>query len=214
MPSQKTLILFHCTIYWPIQFSLVQSFIQLFLTPWTATRQAALSSAPRACSNTCQSCRWCQPTISSFGVPFSSWLQSFQHQGLFQWVSSLHQVAKVSELQLQSSPLNEYSRLISFTIDWFDLLAVQRTLKSLLQHHSSKAPILLCSAFFMVQLSHPYMTTGKTIALTLFLSLVTQSCLTLATPWIVACQAPLFMGFSRQEYWSGCHFILQGIFLT
>ena len=59
------------------------------------------------------------------------------------------------------SPSNEYSGLISFRIDWFDLLAVQRTLKSLLQHHSSKASILQCSAFFMVQLSHPYMTTGK-----------------------------------------------------
>ena len=64
------------------------------------------------------------------------------------------------------SPSNDYSGLISFRIDWFDLLAVQGTLKSLLQHHSSKASILWCSAFFMVQLSHPYMTTGKTIALT------------------------------------------------
>ena len=63
-------------------------------------------------------------------------------------------------------PSNEYSGLISFRIDWFDLLAVQGTLKSLLQHHSSKATILRCSAFFTVQLSHPYMTTGKTIALT------------------------------------------------
>ena len=64
------------------------------------------------------------------------------------------------------SPFNEYSGLISFRIDWLDLLAVQGTLKSLLQHHSSKASILQCSAFFMVQASHPYMTTGKTIALT------------------------------------------------
>ena len=64
------------------------------------------------------------------------------------------------------SPSNQYSGLISFRIDWLDLLAVQGTLKSLLQHHSSKASILQCSAFFMVQLSHPYMTTGKTIALT------------------------------------------------
>ena len=64
------------------------------------------------------------------------------------------------------SPSNEYSRLISFRIDWFDLLGVQGTLKSLLQHHSSKASIFLCSAFFIVQLSDPYMTTGKTIALT------------------------------------------------
>ena len=64
------------------------------------------------------------------------------------------------------SPSNEYSGLISFRVDWFDLLAVQGTLKSLLQHHSSKASILRCSAFFMVKLSHPYMTTGKAIALT------------------------------------------------
>ena len=64
------------------------------------------------------------------------------------------------------SPSNEYSGLISFTMDWLDLLAVQGTLKSLLQHHSSKAPILWCSAFFIVQLSHPYMATGKTTALT------------------------------------------------
>ena len=64
------------------------------------------------------------------------------------------------------NPSNEYSGLISLRIDWFDLLAVQGTLKGLLQHHSSKASILQCSAFFMVQLSHPYMTTGKTIALT------------------------------------------------
>ena len=65
------------------------------------------------------------------------------------------------------SPSNEYSWLISFRIDWLDLLAVQGTLKSLLQHHNSKASILWCSAFFMVQLSHPYMTTGKTVALTI-----------------------------------------------
>ena len=64
------------------------------------------------------------------------------------------------------SPSNKHSELLSFRMDWLDLLAVQRTLKSLLQHHSSKASILQCSAFFIVQLSHPYMTTGKTIALT------------------------------------------------
>ena len=73
---------------------------------------------------------------------------------------------KVLELQLQHQHSNEYSGLIFFRIDWFHLLAVQGTLKSLLQHYSSKALILRCSAFFMVQLSHPYITTGKTIALT------------------------------------------------
>ena len=89
-----------------------------------------------------------------------------QYQGLFQWVSSSHQVAKILEFQLQHSPSNEYSGLISFRIDWFDLLAIQGTLKSFLQHHSSKASTLRCSAFFIVQLSHPYMITGKTTALT------------------------------------------------
>ena len=87
-----------------------------------------------------------------------------QHQGLFKWVSSSHQVTKVLEHQ-NDRWMNEYSELISFRIDWLDLFAVQGTLKSLLQHHSSKASNLRCSAFFLVQLSHPYMTTGKTIAL-------------------------------------------------
>ena len=72
-----------------------------------------------------------------------------QHQGLFQWVSSSHQVAKVVEFSFSISPSNEYSGLISFMMDWLDLLAVQGTLKSLLQHHSSKASILRCSFFFM-----------------------------------------------------------------
>ena len=78
----------------------------------------------------------------------------------------MHQVAKVLDLQFSISPSKEYLGLISFRTDWFDLLAVQGTLKSLLQHHSSEASILRCSAFFIVQLSHLYMTTGKTIALT------------------------------------------------
>ena len=92
-------------------------------------------------------------------------LSLLQHQGLFQWVSSSQQVAKVLELQHQS--FQEYSGLISFRIDWFDPLAAQGTLKRLLQYHSSKASILWCSAFFMVQLSHPYMATGKIIVLTI-----------------------------------------------
>ena len=82
-----------------------------------------------------------------------------QHQGLFQWVHSSHQVAKVLEFQLQHQ-----SWQWTFRIDWLDLLAVWGTLKSLLQHHSSKASILWHSAFFTIQLSHPYMTTGKTVA--------------------------------------------------
>ena len=89
-----------------------------------------------------------------------------QHQGLFQWVSSSHQVAKVLEFSFSISPSNEHSGLISFRMDWSDFLAVQGTLKSLLLHHTSKAAILQHSAFFIVQFSSPYMTTGKTIALT------------------------------------------------
>ena len=84
--------------------------------------------------------------------PFAFYLS--QHQGLFQWVNSLYQVAKVLELQLQHQSFQLIFRTVSFRIDWFDLLAVQGTLKSLLQHHSSKASIL-CSAFFIVRLSHP-----------------------------------------------------------
>ena len=89
-----------------------------------------------------------------------------QHQGLFKWVSSLQQVPEYWSFSFNISPSKEYSGLMSFRMDWLDLLAVQGTLKSLLQHHSSKASILQCPAFFMVQLSHPYMTTGQTIALT------------------------------------------------
>ena len=88
-----------------------------------------------------------------------------QHQGLFKWVRSSHQVARVLEFQLQYQSSKELPGLISCRMDWLDLLAVQGTLKSLLQHHSSKASILLLSAFFIVQLSHPYMTTGKTTIL-------------------------------------------------
>ena len=96
--------------------------------------------------------------------PSTPTLNLSQHQGLFKWVSSSHQVVKVLEFQLNISPSNEYSGLISLRMEWLDLPVVQGTLKSLLQHHSSKASIR--SAFFTVQLSHPYMTTGKTIDLT------------------------------------------------
>ena len=95
----------------------------------------------------------CSPPASSLS----------QHQGLFQWVSCLHRWPKYCSFSI--SPSNEYSGLISFRMNWLDLFAVQGTLKSLLQHHSSKASILQHSAFFRVEFSHPYMTTGKTIAL-------------------------------------------------
>ena len=91
-----------------------------------------------------------------------------QHHGLFYWVNSLNEVAKVPvwSFSFSNSPSNEHPGLISFRMDSLDLLAVQGTLKSLLQHHSSKPSIFRCSAFFTVQVSHPYMNTGKTIALT------------------------------------------------
>ena len=118
-------------------------------------------------------------------LPTSPAFNLSQPQGLFQWVGSSHQVAKVLEPQHQS--LHAYSGLISFRIDKFDLLAIQGTLKNLLQHHSSKASILWHSGFFMVQLSHPYMTTGKTINSVQSLSRIQL----FATPWTAACQASL-----------------------
>ena len=89
-----------------------------------------------------------------------------QHQSLFQWVNTCMWWPKYWSFSFNISPSNEHSGLISFRMDWLDLLAVHKTLKSLLQHHSSKASILQRSAVFLVQLSHPYTTTGKTIALT------------------------------------------------
>ena len=88
-----------------------------------------------------------------------------QHQGLFQWAVLHNRWLKYWRFSFSISPSNEYSGLISFKMDWLDLLALQGTLKRLFQHHSSKASILRCSAFFIVQLSHPYMITGRTIAL-------------------------------------------------
>ena len=92
-----------------------------------------------------------------------------QYQGLFQWVICSRQMTKLLELQLSISSSSEYSRLISFKIDWLDLLAVQGTFRSLLQLHSSKASILWHSVFFMVQLLQPYVTTGKAIGLNIWI---------------------------------------------
>ena len=110
---------------------------------------------------------WCHPTISASVVPFSPCPQSFPASESFPvsqlFASGSHNYWSFS---FNISPSNEYSALISFRIDWFALLASQGTLKSLLQHYSLKASILWCSAFFRVQLSYPYMTTGWSIALT------------------------------------------------
>ena len=134
--------------------------IRLFATPWTAVRQASLSITN--CWNLPKPMSTESVMPSNHLIPLSSpsapALNLSQHQGLFKWVSSSRQVAKVLEFQLQHQSFQWTPRT--------DLLTVQGTLKSLLQHHSSKASILWRSAFFIVQLSHPHMTTGKTIALT------------------------------------------------
>ena len=128
-----------------------------------AARLPCLSPTPGACSNLCPLSWWCHPTSSSFVVLYSFCLQSFPASGSFpvsEFFSSGGHSIGVSALA-SIIPSKEIPGLISFRMDWLDLLAVQGTLKSLLQHHSSKAAVLRCSAFFMVQLSHPYMTTGK-----------------------------------------------------
>ena len=125
------------------------------------------SLSPRVCSNSCPLSRWCHPTVSSSVVPFSSCLQIFPSIRVFSNESGLRiRWRNYWNFSFSISPSNEYSGLISFRINWLDLFAVQGTLKSLLQDHSSKASILWCSAFFIVQLSYPYTTTGKTITLT------------------------------------------------
>ena len=125
------------------------------------------SLSPGVCSDSRLLSWWCYLTILSSAAlsPFAFNLS--QNQGLFQWVSSSYKLAKYWSFSFSISPSNEYLGLISFRIDWFDLLAAQGTLKSLLQHWNLKASVLCCSSFFVVQLSNPYTTTGKTIALTI-----------------------------------------------
>ena len=140
------------------------SCVQLFTTPWTAALQTSLSITNSQSLLKFMSIELVMP--SSHHPLSSSFLPAFnlsQHQDTFQWVSSSHHYWNIS---FSISPSNEYSGLISFRINWLDLLAVQGTLKSFLQNHNSKASILWCSIFFIVQLSHPYMPTRKTIALT------------------------------------------------
>ena len=130
-------------------------------------RPPCLSPTARIYPNLCQVSRWCHPTVSSPVTPFSSSPQSFPASGAFlmsQLSTSGGQSIGVSA-STSVLPMNTQDKS-PLGMDWLDLLAVQGTLRSLLQHHSSKASILQCSAFFIVQLSHPYMTTGKTIALT------------------------------------------------
>ena len=153
-----------------VQFSLVQSLscVQLFVTPWTTARQASLSITNSQSLLKLMSIELvmpsnhlilCHPLLLLPSI-FPS-IRVFSNDLAFciRW-------PKYWSFNFNISPSNEHPGLISFRMDWLDLLAVQGTLKRLLQHHSSKASILLCSASFIVQLSHPYMTTGKTIALT------------------------------------------------
>ena len=144
------------------------SCVWLFVTPWTAARQASLSITNSQCLLKLMSIKSVMPSIHLILCrPLLLLPSIFLSIRVFSKESVLHiRWPKYWSFSFSISPSNEYSGLISFRVDWLDLLAVQGTLKSLLQHYSSKASILWHSAFFIVQLSHPYMTTGKTIALT------------------------------------------------
>ena len=135
-------------------------------TTWTAARQASLSITNSWSLPKLMSIELVMPSNHLILFSPSPTLNLSQHQNLFKWVSSSHQVAKYWSFSFNISLSSEHPGLISFRVDWLDLLAVQGTLKSLLQHHSLKASVLWRSVFFIFQLSHPYMTTGKTKALT------------------------------------------------
>ena len=138
------------------------------MTSWAAAHQVPLCAvSPGVCSNSCPLSQWFYLTISSSVSPFSSCLQSLPASVFSNELALHNRWPKYWSFSFNISPSNEYSGLISFRINWFDIPALQGTLKNILQHHDSKVSILWCSAFFMVQLSHPYMTTGKTIVLTI-----------------------------------------------
>ena len=151
-------------------FTSVQSLsrVWLFATPWPQhTSPPCPSPTPGVYPNSCPSSRWCHPTISSSVIPFSSCPQFFPASGSFQMSQLFTSGGQSIGVSASASVLlMNIQDWFSFRMDWVDLLVVQWTLKSLLQNHSSKASILRLSAFFLVQLSHPYRTTGKTIALT------------------------------------------------
>ena len=159
------------TLFFPgtLQFSSVQSLsrVQLFVTPWTAPRQASLSSTNSQSLLKLMSIELVMPSNHLILCwPLLLLPPIFPSIRVFSSESGLPiRSTKYWSFSFSISPSNEHSGPITFRMDWLDLLAVQGTLKSLFQHHSSKASILQCSAFFIVQLSHPYMTTGKTIAL-------------------------------------------------
>ena len=157
----------HITYFSSVQFS--SSIMSDSLRPIEPqhTKPSCPSPTAGVQPNPCPSSWWCPPTILSSVVPFSLCPQSLPALGSFQMSQLFASDGESIGVSASTSvlPMNTQD-LISFRIDWLDLLAVQGTLKSLLQHHSSRASNLWCSAFFVVQLSHPYTTTGKTIALT------------------------------------------------
>ena len=152
------------------QFSSVQllSCVRLFATAWIAARQASLSITNSRSLLKLMSIKSVMPSNHIILChPLLLPPSIFPSIRVFSYESVLHiRWPKYWSFSFSISPSNEFSGLIFFSINWFDLLAVQGILKSLLQHHSSETSILRCSTFFMVQLSHPYLTTGKTIALT------------------------------------------------
>ena len=158
------------SMYERAKFSSVQSLshVWLFVTPWTIARQASLSITNSQSLSKLMSIEWVMPSNHLILChPLLLLPSIFLNIRVFSNESALHiRWPKYWSFSFRISLSNEHPGLISFRMDWLDLLAVQGTLKSLLQHRSSKASILLRSAFFIVQLSHPYMTTGKTITLT------------------------------------------------
>ena len=157
-------------LFWVFQFSSVWllSYAQLFAIPWTTARQASLSITNSRSPPKLMSIELVMPSNRLIlCCPFLLLPSIFPSIRVFSKESALFiRWPKYWSFSFSISPSNEHPGLISFRMDWLDLLAVQGAHKSLLQHHSSKASILLHSSFFIVQLSHPYMTTGKTIALT------------------------------------------------
>ena len=149
-----------------VQFSLSVASNTLWLHEPQHTRPPCPSPTPWVLLHPCPLSQWCHPTISSFVVPFSSCPQSFPASGSFQMSQVFASGVQNIEVSASTSVLPINIQDCIFRMDWLDLLAVQGPLKRLLQHHSSKASTLQHSAFFIVQLSHPYMTPGKTIALT------------------------------------------------
>ena len=141
-----------------------------YLTLWPHELQHTMlpcpSLSPGVCSHSCPLSWWCCPTISHPLLPPSPFALNLSSTRVFSNESALR-IRWPKDWSFSISPSNEYSGLISYKIDWFDLLTAHGTLKSLLQRHNSNASVLQCSAFFRVQFSHPYMITGKTIALTI-----------------------------------------------